>query len=121
MVRAFLVGSLLMLVLNAQAQDEAPYRYENTLKATATITPGIMLNQKQTDIYINGELEYFTDSKISIRGDVFWMVGAQQKPSLLQDNSAIFFGGLYHFHKNRFDYFIGFQPGVSFTKTKCYQ
>jgi hypothetical protein len=116
MVRFLSLLFLLIFVANIYAQKDSAYRYPGILKATATITPGLMLNANQTNIYINGELEYFADDKISIRGDGFWMVGAQQKIALLQQNSSVFFGALYHFHKNRFDYFIGLQPGLSITK-----
>jgi hypothetical protein len=116
MVRFFLFLFLLFFVADINAQKDSAYQYPGILKATATITPGFLLNKNQTNIYINGELEYFADDKISIRGDGFWMVGTQQKNALLQQNSSVFFGALYHFHKNRFDYFIGLQPGLSITK-----
>jgi hypothetical protein len=116
MVRFFLILNLAVSAFIIQAQSDSTFRYQSILKGTATITPGFLLNKAQTNIYINGDLEYFADEKISIRGDGFWMVGTQQKKALLKENSAIFFGALYHFHKNRFDYFIGIQPGLSLTK-----
>ncbi|MFI5140977.1 MAG: hypothetical protein ACHQII_01360 [Bacteroidia bacterium] len=116
MVRFISFLFLLFFAVDLCAQKDSAYRYPGMLKGTATITPGFMLNTNQTNIYINGDLEYFADDKISIRGDAFWMVGSQQKEALLQQNSSIFFGALYHVHKNRFDYFIGLQPGLSITK-----
>jgi len=116
MVRFISFLFLLFFAVDLCAQKDSVYRYPGMLKGTATITPGLMLNANQTNIYINGDLEFFADDKISIRGDAFWMVGSQQKNALLQQNSSIFFGALYHFHKNRFDYFIGLQPGISITK-----
>ncbi len=86
------------------------------LKASATLAPGYMLAQAQTNIYVHGHLEYFPEEKVSLRGDIFWFNGAQQKPSLLNQNSTLLFGGLYHMHKNRLDYFIGLQTGMSLTK-----
>ena len=116
MVRHFLFIYTLLFVYVTQAQSDSIFRYQSMLKGTATICPGFLLSNGQTDIYLNGDLEYFADEKISIRGDGFWMVGAQQKDALLKNNSAVFFGALYHFHKNRFDYFIGIQSGLSITK-----
>ncbi|HTA61164.1 MAG TPA: hypothetical protein VK835_01855 [Bacteroidia bacterium] len=116
MVRVFLFLSLVVFAFDIYGQNEETYQYAGMLKATATIAPGLMLDANQTNIYVNGDLEYFADDKISIRGDAFWMVGSQQKNALLKQNSSMFFGALYHFHKNRFDYFIGLQPGISITK-----
>jgi hypothetical protein len=117
MVRVCLFLHLLVMVFTMNGQNEKqPFRYQSILKATATITPGFLLNNKQTNIYLNGELEYFLDDKLSFRTDGFWMAGAQEKPSLLQQNNSIFFGALYHIHKNRFDYFFGLQPGLFLTK-----
>jgi hypothetical protein len=45
------------------------------------------------------------------------MVGAQQKPVLLSHNHTFLFGALYHFSKEHFDYFVGFQPGISLVKS----
>lgn len=116
MVRVFLISAWLIFAQGIYAQSNSMFYYPGVLKATATITPGLMLNANQTNIYVNGELEYFADDKISIRGDGFWMVGTQQKNALLQQNSSVFFGALYHMHQNRFDGFVGMQPGVSITK-----
>ena len=118
MVRIFIALFLLALGGGSFAQeDTTKFRYQSMLKGTATISPGFLLNTvSQTNIYINGDLEYFPEDKISLRGEVFWMVGAQQKPALLTQNSSLMFGALYHFHKNRFDFFAGLETGVSLTK-----
>lgn len=106
----FLLG---LWMCNFFAQDNVPFITQGLLKGTATISPAFMLNQPIENIYINGELEYFTERRISFRGDAYLFLSSQQKPALLHQNSFIVAGGLYHFPKNRFDYFIGFQPGVS--------
>jgi len=116
MVKTFVILFSLLLIGNLCAQDSTKFRYQSVLKGTATISPGYLLNTTQTNIYINGDLEYFPEEHVSLRGESFVFVGAQQKPALLQQNSCILFGGLYHFHKNRFDYFIGLETGVSITK-----
>ena len=116
MVRLGFFCFFLIFFSQLRSQEEKVFLYPGMLKGTATITPGFLIKQTQTDLYINGDLEYFPEDKLSVRGDVFWMVGSQQKPSLLQQNSALFFGALYHFHKNRFDCFVGFQPGISLCK-----
>ena len=122
MVKCFVAIILSVLSVTLFAQEKDQYRtppeftYKNMLKASATLSPGYMLSETQTNIYVHGHLEYFAEEKVSLRGDGFWFTGAQQKPSLLKENSTLLFGGLYHFHKNRFDYFVGLQTGMSFTK-----
>jgi hypothetical protein len=116
MVRVIVGFTFLLFSAEIFAQEENAFVYKNMLKATATLAPGYMFSQTQTNIYVHGHLEYFPEEKISLRGDVFWFVGAQQKPQLLSANNTLLFGGLYHMHKNRFDFFIGMQTGMGFTK-----
>ena len=116
MVKKIIASVLLFLTVNTYSQDSTKFRYYSLLKASATITPGYLLNKQQTNIYINGFLEYFPEEHVSLRGESFVFVGAQQKPALLQQNSNLLFGAAYHFHKNRFDYFIGLETGVALTK-----
>ena len=116
MVRIHIILFSVLLASGLYAQDSTKFRYKSLLKASATIAPGYMLNTAQTNIYINGFLEYFAEDKVSLLGESFVMVGAQQKPALLQQNSCLLFGAAYHFHKNRFDYFIGLETGAALTK-----
>jgi hypothetical protein len=112
MVRSFLLAFALLFALTAFPQFE----YTRMLKASATLAPGFMLKEPQTNIYVHGHLEYFAEDRVSLRGDGFWFTGAQQKPALLAQNSTLLFGALYHVHTNRLDWFIGLQPGVSLTR-----
>jgi hypothetical protein len=86
------------------------------LKATATISPGFMLNHPITNIYVSGELEYFLEKRISVRGDGLWYRDSQENIPLLKQNSLVYFGALYHFSKNKHDLFLGLQPGFSITQ-----
>lgn len=112
------IGLLLLVLLCAdiKSQNEDGFHTKGLLKATSTISPGFMLNQQRTNIYVNGELEYFAEEKVSLRGDGYWYLGSQQNPDLLKKNSAMYWGALYHFRKNQADCFIGFQPGLSITQ-----
>lgn len=118
MVRVFnlFIALLISPVLTAQDGSNPLNEYKKMIKATATISPGFMLNNKQTNIYIHGHIEFFPESKISLRGDAFWFVGAQEKPQLFNGNSMITFGAAYHLRKNRFDVAFGLQPGVMLTQ-----
>lgn len=114
MVKRAFLAAVLLFSLVARAQ----FSYPGVLKASATLCTGYMLRQTQTNLYVHGHLEYFTDERISLRGDGFWFAGAQQKPALLAQNSTFLFGGLYHMHKNRLDFFLGMQVGVDLTKPR---
>jgi hypothetical protein len=98
------------------AQETKTFTYKSMLKASATLCPGFMTGSSQNNIYVHGHLEYFPEDRVSLRGEGFWFTGAQQKPAILKENSGFMFGALYHFHKNRLDYFVGIQTGASFTK-----
>lgn len=115
MVRSALVLFSIFLVFGARSQ-ESGFGYSRMLKASATLAPGYMLRETQTNIYVHGHLEYFPDEKVSLRGDGFWFTGAQQKPALLKENSTLLFGGSWHMHRNRLDFFVGMQTGMGFTR-----
>jgi len=116
MVKRLALFILLLWGTLVYAQQDSLFKYRGMLKGSATLAPGFMMAQTQTNIYVHGHLEYFPEEKVSLRGEGFWFTGAQQKPALLKENSSFLFGGLYHFHKNRFDYFIGLQTGMAFTQ-----
>lgn len=118
MVKKFLIPVLLLIACNLVAQDSTnhTFRYQSILKGDATISPGYLLNSPQTNIYINGTLEYFTQDRVSLRGEGFLFVGSQNKPALMKENSSLLYGAAYHFHKNRLDFFVGMEVGASAAK-----
>ena len=86
------------------------------IKASATITPGRMLQNKANSIYINGFLEYVVDYKYSFRGDIFQFIDANYSinSSFTNPNyiNRIYFGGFRHFGKKNFKIAPGAQMGV---------
>lgn len=83
------------------------------LRGSAAISPGLMVHEDASNIYLSGKLEYFIDQRISFRGEGFWYRGSQREQDLLAQNSQIAFGPFYHFAKGRSDLSIGFEPGIS--------
>jgi hypothetical protein len=112
-VRLLFCSLICSCVMFAQDSD---FKTKGLLKATSTISPGFMLSETRTNIYLAGELEYFVEERVSLRGDGFWYLGSQQNPDLLRQNSSVYWGAAYHFRKNRTDLFIGVQPGLSLTQ-----
>jgi hypothetical protein len=108
---------LIPVCFTAQQNEPKNFHYNGLINASATISPGFLLNRGgATTMSIHGFLEFFPEDKISLRGDGFYFVGEQKKPAALYQNSTLKFGGFYHTAKNRFDAYIGFQPGVNFVQ-----
>lgn len=110
--KSVLTTLLLFITIIVFAQQNDDFIRNGLLKATATISPSFMLNRNINNIYVSGELEYFLENKISVRGDGLWYRDSQQDIPFLKQNSMIFFGALYHFSKKKHDLFIGIQPGA---------
>lgn len=93
------------------------YRVPGTLGASATFTPGIMLNQDRTNFYLSGFAEYHLDRKISWRSDNYFYLNSPSAE--FSDVTPLFrsyFGAFYHLNSSvsgNWDVKIGFQPGIS--------
>jgi hypothetical protein len=97
--------------------NEPNYFRPGLLKASATISPGRMLQNKANSIYVSGFLEYALSSKYSLRGDVFQFVDATYSDaSLLEPNfmNRLYFGAFRHFGKENLKFYLGAQHGITF-------
>ena len=103
------------------AQQKPDFTSGKTLKGNAALNQGFMLQHKNTDLYISGNLEYFPEKHVSVRGDCFWYIDSRQKQPMLNQNAIILFGALLHLPKGRSDFYAGIQPGMSLTKPNFYQ
>jgi hypothetical protein len=113
--------TLVLNCLSIIAQKESSTSYDNyfrprLIKASATITPGRMLQNKANSIYLNGFLEYVVDEKYSFRGEIFQFIDAKYagNSSFTNPNymNRIYFGGFRHFGKKNFKIATGAQMGV---------
>jgi hypothetical protein len=104
--------------LDPSKQKEEPIYFKSgLLKASATISPGRMLQNEANSIYISGFLEYVLDSKYSLRGDVFQFVDANySNESILEPNfmNRLYFGAFRHFGKKNLKLYTGAQAGATF-------
>ena len=76
-----------------------------------------MFEFKTNNVYLHGNLEYYFDNKISVRGDGFYYVNSINKYSVFDFNHNLFFGPNYHFKtNNHFDPYISLQPGIAYSK-----
>lgn len=98
-------------------KDSARYVHRHLLRAQATISPGLLLDWKIKNIYIHGNLEYYADETVSLRGDGYYFVSNLESRDYFKMHHSLFSGASYHIKtKNHFDPYMGIQPGVSITQ-----
>jgi hypothetical protein len=95
-------------------QDTGRYVHKGLLRAQATLSDGAMLKAKRSNIYLHGNLEYYIDDRVSVRGDGYYFITELGDDDIIKMNHASFAGLSYHFKtKNHIDPYLGFQPGLS--------
>lgn len=100
-------------VVPVAGQDVGPR--QGLLLGSGAISPGFMVQQPVTNIYVSGQLAYFLEEAVSIQGRGAWYADAQQEPALLRENSQLSFGPWFHTGSGRLDLHAGLEPGISFT------
>ena len=123
MVRA---TSLLLLLVSTLAFGQKKNRPELTgediirkglVRAQGTISPGWTTADGNTNLYLQGDMEYFLEDKISLKGDISYFLDTQGD-GYLKHNHSLFFGSQYHMPYKRFDPYIGLHPGVSLVQAR---
>ncbi|HXB10698.1 MAG TPA: hypothetical protein VNZ45_01830 [Bacteroidia bacterium] len=112
---AFIVITLLVFGrVYAQPDSAKGFVHRGILRGALNFAVGKMTSFNIANAYVTGNLEYYADSKISVRGDVYFFVNSLNNNKFLKQNSALYFGACYNFptHSN-FDPIIGLQPGVA--------
>ncbi len=106
-------------------EEKKQYIHKGLLRAMATITPGIMLKANSaTTISLHGNLEYYVADNISLRGDSYFYLQGNDLSGNdpFEFNHSLFAGASYHFKtKNRFDPYLFFEPGASYTRDNAYE
>ena len=113
---------LLLLPIMAFAQTSERFIAKGLLSGKGTLAAGIPTAYDATNMYVSGNIEYYTEDNISFRGGLYVFLGASRPKSLivLSQNSTCFFGYNYHLTThNHLDPYIGFEPGVSWTQLKA--
>lgn len=104
-----------LTLLHAQS-DTGRYIHRHLVRGVATIAPGFMTDGGNLHIYLHGNLEYYLDERISLRGDGFYFLSAAKGNAWLQNHSILSGASLHMGNKNRFDPYIGLQPGVAISQ-----
>ena len=97
------------------AQDSTVVR-RGLLRAAGTFAFGSMPQYNISNDYLTGNVDYYAENKISVRGDMYYFVTSNSQNSPLKKNDALYFGAFYHFGHSNFDPLIGLQPGISYTQ-----
>jgi hypothetical protein len=113
--KKFSIIFICLLCVGYCASAQQKISKKHFLKANLTISPGFLLEQKVTNLYLHGHLEYYPEEKISLRGDSYLYLDSQQE-ELFSQHHSLFLGGFYHFLKGKADPFVGFQPGMSISQ-----
>lgn len=87
------------------------------LRAQMTIAPGWTIADGKTNMYLQGDMEFHLQDRVSLKGDVSYFIDTQGSGNL-KHNHSLFFGMQYHFPIKRFDPYIGFHPGLSLIQLK---
>jgi hypothetical protein len=102
--------------LNPNKNELTSYFNPGLIKASATISPSRMLQNRANSINLSGFLEYVADKKYSFRGDVIQFIDAgYTSKSLIEPifQNRLFFGAFQHFGRNNFKFYTGLQMGTT--------
>jgi hypothetical protein len=119
------IASILLVILgisSAFAQyEKKQYIHKHLVRADASIVFGNMYKHDFKNVYVNGNLEYYLDNVLSIRGDCNYSLGSTGLTSDsigLKDNHSILLGTVFHFPtKGHFDPYFILQPGIAYTSS----
>lgn len=105
-------------------EENKQYIHKNLSRTTLTFSTGYFPKNKVSSVYLTGNVEYYTNNKISVRGDGYYFVNNLSESILSNEfipnqNDGLFFGALYHFKSNsHFDPYLGLQPAIAISQSK---
>lgn len=110
---------LIPTLLQGQTEDGSVLR-SGLLRSQGTFSFGKLPKIKETGIYLHGNLEYYLNSNLSLRGDVFYHLKSDEF-SIIKKNHQLFSGISYHIKLGRnLNPYIGVEPGVGLTEAANY-
>jgi len=86
-----------------------------------SIVPAYNFKDDLKNVHLNGNLEYYMDNRVSVRGDANYMLGSSglTTDSIgLKDNISVMLGSVFHLpSKGHFDPYFILQPGIAYTSS----
>lgn len=117
MVKKIFLLIIVLPTLVFSQENENQIAEKGLLRAMGIISFGQLTDYEQTNIYLTGNVEYFTNQNITARGDIYYYLNSGQN-QLLKQNHQLFAGASYHFITNsKFVPYVGFQPGIAITQS----
>ena len=116
-IKYIFTSLLLISIIPVSMAQEASIIRPGLIRTQLTISPSYMFSDKQSYFYLHGNLEGFLEEKISLAGEGYFSLGNTSSDKTIFDyNHSMFFGINWHFTKKNNDFYVGIQPGLSFTK-----
>ena len=113
----YLFFFLVTLPLFCSAQKSERFVSSGLLSGMGTLAIGLPKAYSGTNAYVSGNLEYYLENNISVKGGVWIFLGTSGAENTLFKNSNLFTGFYYHFPtKNAFDPYLGFEPGINWSQ-----
>lgn len=110
-------------LVSAQDDENANYTYKGLIRASSSFGTGFMTKNDLKNVYITGDLEYYLNNRISVRGETYAFLNSLDNPtSPLLQNHQLFSGASYHFRPDKsLDFYVGLQPGIAYSQTSMLQ
>jgi hypothetical protein len=107
---------LCMLTISfAKAQEDEAFSKTYLICARASIGTGSMFHYPVTNVYLSGNVEYFSDELVSFRANVDYLEGSLAGNHFFKNNISSFAGvGMHFTTEEKFDPYIAIQPGAAF-------
>lgn len=113
----FFVAGLLLMAGCCIAQPDSSAFHKGTITGRLTLSPTLAQQASPMRFYLHGTLGYYTDRKISLRGDGYYYLGTRGGNSSIALHHSLLSGAAFHFgNKKRLDPYAGFQAGFSLTQ-----
>lgn len=105
--------------IGVRGAPDPAYRDVGVLSASATFTPGIMLNRDRVNYHLHGFAEYHFNRSVSVKSDSYLYLNSpsEEFPDLKMIRSN--FGLFYHLNQmpgGHWDVKIGLLPGVTYAE-----
>ncbi|MBL7882512.1 MAG: hypothetical protein JNL69_00470 [Bacteroidia bacterium] len=117
---AFMVLQVTSLAVFGQIESQQ-FIKKHLVRASASIVSGYMYKSNIKNVHLNGNLEYYIDNKVSIRGDYNILLGSDGLTDQymgLKDDHNVMLGAVFHIQtKGYFDPYIILQPGIGYTSS----
>lgn len=113
-MKAIVIGIVLSLIC-ISTLTQAQISKRHGLRTMGTLSPGYMVGLKEGVVSLSGSWSYYLNEHVSVHGEGSYFLTSLNDFSRVSNNSSLLGGVNYHFTANqRFDPFVGMQPGAGF-------